>query len=379
MRNLVTLQSTAAGRRLLEENFVFGDPGDFLRQLQPPRSPLASEAAHQHQLLPVYAHQQVYLDYRSSVVAKFQALRTLRDLAPDVRPEFIWIDTDRAASDKLALRLYLPATQGGIPVRLAPSGCEKREPRFIEMDPSRMRDATSRIERILQQSPDQSCRRLERFEHLRPFLNATGTLATLSRNLTDFLLSETLAFQPRPILVSGMIETGDLKAGLETILNRQREFVRVFNAALKELVALDVAPQVKPLPDDYLPLFMTCPSDRSRLRLRLEQVGETHFAGAVSALGVHYRYELGRTNLTMEHLDRQVDWSPDVTLPILLNDRYSGMVAGKSSALYMLVFRKVIRKVMETRPLPILVPTQRDVFPGAFDILIEAYLTARKV
>lgn len=45
-----------------------------------------------------------------------------------------------------------------------------------------------------------------------------------------------------------------------------------------------------------------------------------------------------------------------------------------SSALYMLVFRDVMLKIMETPPHPVLVPNQWDVIPGCHDSLLVAYL-----
>jgi hypothetical protein len=246
------------------------------------------------------------------------------------------------------------------------------------MDPARLTDAVRRIEQLIRQRPEAKAE-LARFKKLRPALEAGDTLADFSRSLTDFLLAETLSFQPRPVLVSSLIASHALTAALETILNRQRDFVAVFNERIRTLQSFGIAPQVKLLPEDYLPLFMSCPIDGRRLRLRLDRAGGTHFACVTDSSGGQHRYELGQSVLTMDQLDRQVRWSPDVTLPVLVNDRYSGMVAGKSSALYMLVFRDVMRKVMETIPLPVLVPADWDMFPAAFDSLIGAYLTGRRL
>jgi hypothetical protein len=264
-----------------------------------------------------------------------------------------------------------------VPVRLAPTGCERMEPRFIRMDAARLRHSVDRIAQLIRQMPGNGKVGLARFERLRPFLEGGDTLADFSRKLTDLLLAETLSFQPRPVLVSALIASGALTAALETILNRQPDFVAVFNERIRTLQSLGIAPQVKPLPEDYLPLFMPCPIDGSRLRLRLGRAGATYFASATDSGGTEHRYELGHSVLTIDQLDRQVRWSPDVTLPVLVNGRYSGMVAGKSSALYMLVFRDVMRKVMDAMPPPVLVPADWDMFPGAFDSLIGAYLSGR--
>jgi hypothetical protein len=49
-------------------------------------------------------------------------------------------------------------------------------------------------------------------------------------------------------------------------------------------------------------------------------------------------------------------WSPDVCLPLYLNDLTSGWVAGRSTALYTLVLHEVQRRVLGKRPVPVLVP-----------------------
>jgi hypothetical protein len=378
MRTLASLQSTSAGRDILEQAMTFDDPDRFLGHL---RSPVRGDSGCDRpaRSLPVYAHQQVYFDYRASVVAKIRSLRELAHRSPDVAPAFVWIDTDRAGSDKLSLRLYLRTASGRVAVRPAPAGCEHQEPRFIAMDPVRVQAAIDRIGQIVRGRGGGSPACLARLDRLRPLLNAGGTVSDVSRALTDGLLDETMAFRPAPVLVSHLIASGALHPVLDAILNRQAEVVAVFNAQVRALQALDIEPQVKPVPDDYLPLFMTCPRDGRRLRLRLVRDGGLHLACAVDAAGTAYRYELGRGVLAMQALDAGVRWSPDVMLPVLLNDRFSGMVAGKSSALYMLVFRAVMRQVLDMTPVPVLVPSDWDVFPGAFDSLFDAYLDGRRV
>ncbi len=357
---------------------TFDDPAAFLGCLQAPAN-RQNEGGALSRERPVYTHQQVYLDYRGSVVAKIAALRTLRDISADIRPDFLWIDTDRAGSDKLSLRLYLAGQHGGVPVRLAPAGSDQSEPRFVVMDPARFAEAADRLERVIRSAPGASAARLARFKKLRQAVEAGGTLADFSRRLTDFLLDATLAFRPQPVLVSGLIAAGELTGALEAILNRLPDFVATFNERIRALEALDIDPKVRPLADDYLPLFMTSAEDGRRLRLRLVRDGGTHLACAVDADGRQRCYELGRRELSMRQLDDYVRWSPDVTLPMLVNDRYSGMVGGKSSALYMLVFGEVMRKVLGMAPVPVLVPSNWDVFPGAFDSLFEAYLDGRSV
>ena len=367
VRDLALLRSQE--RSFLESERTFDDAARFVASLS---ASGAGEPA-------VYAHQQVYLDYRGSVVAKILALRTLGALSPGIRTDFVWIDTDRCGSDKLSLRLYLESRRGAVPVRLAPAGCEDRETRFVHTDAVRLRQGADHVAGVVQSTPRVGSLRLSRWNQLRPLVEAGGTLADVSRRLTDAMLGRVLGFVPRPVLVSDLAASGDLNRALSTILNRLPEFVATYNARIETLRARDIDPRVKPLADDYLPLFITTPGDQRRTRLRLVRDGRVHLACAVDRAGRSWCYELGRRELSLEGLFGHVDFAPDVTLPIQLNDRYSGVVCGKSSALYLLVFNEVMRKVLDMKPVPILVPPSWDVFPGAYDSLLAAYLDGRRV
>jgi len=81
----------------------------------------------------------------------------------------------------------------------------------------------------------------------------------------------------------------------------------------------------------------------------------------------------------MDEIAQTRRWSPDVCLPILLNDLMSGYVAGKSSGIYYgLVMKEVLEKVLNKRRVPILVPQSvgaKENDPRHFDSLIYSYLT----
>ncbi len=373
MRDLAALQATTAGRDLLRSELTFDDPADFLATLRPP---LAGTAAGR---LPVYVHQQVYLDYRASVVAKLIALRDLQRHHAAVEPWFLWIDSDRAGSDKLSLRLYLRGAHGPVAVRLAPPGCEDREPRAIALDARRLVEAVRHIEALLRSRPGGGQGRLERYARLRPLLVAQGTLADLARRLSDALFHQVLDFRPAPLLVSELLATGSLLPPLSALLNQRAAFVAAVNARIRALRALDVDPRIKPLAADYLPLFMTDPQDGRRLRLRLEQDGALALAVADDGRGGRHRFELGRDALSLAELDGKVAWSPDVTLPLLVAERFSGLVAGRSSALYLLVLHDALRRTLGRPGLPVLLPREWNVLPGAADSLFEACLDGHRL
>ena len=65
-------------------------------------------------------------------------------------------------------------------------------------------------------------------------------------------------------------------------------------------------------------------------------------------------------------------------MPVYHNDIASGWVAGRSTALYGLVFNEVLKKVLGRRPIPALVPAQLAVEPpekSSTSTLLLDYLT----
>src|ERR687891_95790 len=74
------------------------------------------------------------------------------------------------------------------------------------------------------------------------------------------------------------------------------------------------------------------------------------------ACGAFYRFHLGSRSLSVGEVAATGRWSTDVTLPIYLNDLASGIVAGRSSAMYGMVLNEVLEKVLGRRPVPMLLP-----------------------
>jgi hypothetical protein len=72
--------------------------------------------------------------------------------------------------------------------------------------------------------------------------------------------------------------------------------------------------------------------------------------------GARRRFHLGGRELSLGELEATGRWSPDVTLPVYLNDLAGGVVVGRSSALYGLVLDDVLERVLGRSPIPMLVP-----------------------
>lgn len=149
--------------------------------------------------------------------------------------------------------------------------------------------------------------------------------------------------------LSAVLEQGAFTESLEAYLERREDVVAVFNEAVAELVAQDVDPQVRPLPEDHLPLHYSCPTDGTRLRLSLVDGA----AAATCRCGTGYRFDLGGG---LGELGATGRWSPDVSLPVHCNDAASGWVVGRSTALYGLVLNAVIDRVLGGRPIPGWIP-----------------------
>lgn len=369
MRDLSALYGCPEGRLVLRREGVFDDVSAFLDRLRPP-----ARVAAEGERLPVYVHQQPYLDYRWSVVAKIRALKELADRSDRIDPVFVWLDGDRSGADKSGLRLYWLFQGRKTAIRFAPAGCERKAYCKVLMDPERLTSAVERLEGLIRHDRRNRTRRLERFEKMRPTLLTTGSLAEYNRRQGAFLFRHVLSFLPRSIQASKMVAQGVFAEVLEEILNRQSAFVESFNLRIERLRAMGIGTRVGPVPDDYLPLFIDDPRHGVRLRLRMERWKTDTWAVACDRSGrVHHRFHLGGKRLNMAEVVSSASWSPDVTITILLNDLFSGVVAGKSSALYLMVFHAVMRDVLGMKPLPVFVP---DLTAGSleYDSLFSHYI-----
>ncbi len=163
------------------------------------------------------------------------------------------------------------------------------------------------------------------------------------------------------------------------LLNNITDVIRVFNETIDSLVEKGINPQVKPRKEDYLPLFYSCDQDDQRFRLHHIIEGYEHFAiGACSSQHIH-KFYLGEDALSIDSLVQTGRWSPDVFLPGFFNDMVSGFVAGRSSAIYLIVLNAVLRQVLGKSPVPVLVPeglSEPNNSPDQIDSLIYSYFNA---
>jgi hypothetical protein len=256
----------------------------------------------------------------------------------------------------------LPLGRDRTSIRLAPRSLREREPRFIEVERADVEEALRRIGAWIGQGLPK-----ERRAEARSKLSRLGeallgarieTLADVNQALASFLLREQLSFEAPSALVSEVAERRLLTETINDCLGSIDDFIAVINEAIEDLIAHDVDPQVRPLPPDYLPLRYSCPRDGSRLRLTREVSGGEQFAVSTCSCGVAYRFLLGGYSISLGELESTGRWSPDISLPTYLNDLASGMIAGRSSALYGLVLNEALRRVLGRRPIPALVPAE---------------------
>jgi hypothetical protein len=113
------------------------------------------------------------------------------------------------------------------------------------------------------------------------------------------------------------------------------------------------------------------------LRLVHSKEGNDHYAIADCGCGERYRFHLGGNTLSIAEIAQTKRWSSDVCLSLFLNDLVSGLVAGKSSALYGLVLNAVLETVLDKQPVPMLVPLSLaagTTAPDQVDSLIYRYI-----
>jgi hypothetical protein len=348
VRSLSDLLSSAEGRRFLDDRGVLVDPARFVERLQPPRNPELAVALGLDPAVPlVYVGQQTLVDIPGSVLAKFRLSQQLGELGVSVA--LLWLDTDRAGSTKFATTIAWPGEPEPQSIRLVPQRLADRESRFAPVERERLEQVLGWLRSQLAAEVEGEARGAarERLQRLADHVLAAepATLAEVNRSLGEFLLAERLGFAPAAITISEVARLAGFRQALVEALDSVEQLIVVFNEAVERLQAQDVDPQVHPLAADYLPLRATC---ECGTRLTVTRDGTA--AHAVCRCGRETRFELPG--------DLPEAASVDVTLPLYLNDLTSGVVAGKSSALYGLVLEEVLERVLGREPVPAIVPPE---------------------
>ena len=355
MTALAQLAGSAEGMTLLREEGVFLDRSSFVEALRPPKTESLAQLVDSRGAPIVYMGQQLCVDYEPSVLAKLFALRELQ-ADHDILGAALWVDTDRAGSEKRMTSIAWPRPAGPEGVSLAPPGSKKREPRFIRMEQQSLLQAWDRLRTYLGEA-GAGTRSLERYARLREITVSppARTLADLSARLTQFVLAES-GIRPAHVRLSRLLEEEGVAERIQTSVDVLPRVIEVFNRAVEDLRDAGVDPLLHPLADDYLPLRVACEADQTRLPLRRRDgVGGT-YAVARCRCGASYRFRLGGDRLSIAEITRTGRWSPDVLLPVFLNDLASGVVGGRSSAVYGMVLNRVLREALGEDPIPMLVP-----------------------
>ncbi|MEM7117936.1 MAG: hypothetical protein AAF614_36230 [Chloroflexota bacterium] len=389
MRSLSQLLATPQGRDYLLTNGIYAEPTVFVRKLVAPAAKHLVREIRRHQTISkdsisqpnrlIFGSQQLYVDYRQSVVGKFQAMQQLTE-ANNIFAFFEWVDTDNARSDKLMSCFEWPAFSQsatvGRGVRVASrKGVNGIESRFVSLKSEQLQLAWQQLVQLCRQAfPKTYAAKLDK---IRPFFHTSSppSLATLNCRLSHFLLQQTIGYVPPGWGSSRLLASGLLAKAIDAFVNQLPAVVRVFNAAVAKLQCADINPQVKPLADDFFPLYYSCESDNRRIKLRHQIIGGSHFAvGACLKCGTVYDFHLGSKQLSAASVTETNRWSPNFCLPVFMNSLVSGHVVGKSSSLYGLVLNAVVREVLGERPLPMFVPTNLTPPANRPDSLLYRYL-----
>jgi hypothetical protein len=360
MRSLARLLESADGRAFLETHGVALSAEGFIGELRPPANPgLADLLRVDPGVHLVYVAHQTHADLKRSVISKFRAARDLR--GPSPTSVVLWLDMDRAGSDRAATTITWPFPGQARSIRLVPQRLRDLEPRFVPVEDARLQEIVAQVGTWIEETVTDQPRRVEAHERLGRLARAllaepAGSLARANAAIAGSLLGEHLSFRPPSAFVSDLASAGLLTGALNDALDNLDDLIVVFNRAVEDLVSMDVDPQVHSVADDYLPLNYSCDRCGARRRLRHERAGLDHFAAMICTCGGDHRFHLGSRSLSLGELESTGRWSTDVSLPVYLNDMASGVVVGQSSALYGLVLRQVVEKVLGRRAVPMLVP-----------------------
>jgi hypothetical protein len=322
MKTLRDLLNSTQGRRFLETNGVYANQSDFEAHLQQPVNPkLAAERGQENKKL-ICSGQQIYVDYRQSVLSKILVLKELEQ-EDDQYPFFLWVDTDRSGSDSLITKFAWPVSSKKGPVSILPPRTREIESRFVVLDDSRLTSAIDKLETHLRQHSNHKKGAKERFLQLRSiFIDEDHQiLSQFNLRLTNFLLNDVFDYTPPSLLLSEAIGQGVISREIELFVNNLDDVVRVFNETIESLSRQGLDPQVRPLPENYFPLFFSCEVDDQRLRLYRQIEGRSHFAVGKCRCGQTYKFHLGQQELSIDRIAQTQRWSPDVCFPIFLRTR----------------------------------------------------------
>lgn len=382
MRTLLDLLNSPQGIRFLEAKGVYVAPAEFSKHLRPAAKPdLADRLGLENENI-IWSGQQLYVDYRRSVLSKIFCLQDITQ-AYGLFPLFLWADTDRSGSDTLITKFAWPGPNAKGRITIAPPQTDEIESRFVILNSRLLRSAIDRLETSLYQSGEKTKTTKDNYRRLRELFMSPdpGSLSAFNLRLTEFLMSNVLGFMPPSVVLSDLLRAGLFIVELDVVLNCLTDVIAVYNQAIQVLIQQDIDPQVNPLPKHYLPLFFSCERDNRRIRLSHQIAGRDHVAVATCKCGQSYRFHLGQTRLSMAEIAQTQRWSPDVTLPLLVNSYVSGLVAGKSSALYGLVLNEVLSQVCGQKPVPMLVPERlgaQTSEPEQVDSLLYTYLAGER-
>lgn len=368
------------GRTFLAEQGVTTNRDEFVARLEPPpRRELARMAgvARREPLL-VYTGQQIYADYGRSVVAKLESLAQLAE-SGGIDGVLVWSDIDRSGADKAMTTISWPVGETKS-VSLAARSWRSAEPRFVQLEPLLVRTSWRRLGAWLAQTVEDPRERrgaMARHAAIGAMLDEARTLADATRALTEVLMTDALGMALPAVSVSALLDRGSFTASVERTLNHIEDFIGAFNDGIERMRILGFNPQVRPRSEDYLPLYYSCPYRPDRMPLSHVRDGEESFAEANCSVHGTHRFSLGRGERSLAELEATGRWSPDVTLPLYLDDLVSGVVAGRSSAMYGIVLAWAQRKLLGTEPVPILVPEELGLGHDerAVDSLLFSYLT----
>ena len=348
MRSLQELLNSEKGREKLQENSIFIDTNKFANAIK--------DSSNEDEIKPIYGAQQQYLDYAPGVTKKIAALKDLD--RQGFKTKFIWVDTDSATSDGLMTRFFWPGI--GLPGTrsyraVSNSKAKEIEVRNVQLDKDYLKKTRASFMNALRQSKQYDEKRFQEFwQHF----EENDNLSDLSLKLSEFLIEQYFNYVPSAEINSAN-QGGYMRGQINQVLENMDEVIRITNQGIQDLINEDIDPQISPRDQNYLPIKISCPKDNKRLSLKREVKGSNSYGIAKCKCGNSLEFHLGHNNhLSADAIYNSVNWSPDVLLTALLNDAHSGQVGGKSSALYGMVFNKIMKEVLGKKPIPLLVPTQ---------------------
>lgn len=221
----------------------------------------------------------------------------------------------------------------------------------ITVNHSNVKKTLDQFRTVLFQTFGKSKTLNEKFKFFSQFFYNHDSLVDLNITLSQHLFQNLLGGNKiNYILSSDLFNYDFLENRINRIIINSDEIVESYNDKITYLEKLGVQVPLRYFNYSYIPLNVVCPNDKRRVALKKSDKNK-----------FYYECSCGKNEIFIDSHNplksiSKLNWSFDVSLPLLLNSYVSGIVVGESSSIYGIVLNNAIKEVLKETPVSMILP-----------------------